>query len=433
MSRRFSFAFEELDIQTAPESEEVVPASDLEMVRKSAEMQEAVNEVTEADGEIGEIVGAVPAVEAIYDIISKEKTSPAANKIASIAFESIAARLGVKLKGVVATESNGNVRVSTEGVLDMLSKFGQSILKAVSWIFEKIRAAVMGVLHFIVDMSKPVYFKDFRAGVFRGDKYENEYWDGKITPDDNCENYVSFITGCMSFIDNESKQLVTLTDRFTRMLMAVERDTTGQHQEDTIGSFKRDIEKMDTAQSFKSGIVNRVPSALSVTGQEIADYNIELAKPTVARKLTPKEFNTLVGVVEPQTKTLTACLQTAEKRAGEAGKKTRDSASEVENILRSSKTGRDGGATLLSAIRDSGAREAIGDSSMAITKTLAWASQAAKWFHAGIKEYSLIAEKDFKTADKEDSRFGERMASKMAENTPEGIAQRAFRSHYQHG
>ena len=146
----------------AMESEEVVDAPVEEMVPESqAEVETASAEVTEQVGEIESMDGAVVDAEAdagtlgdIQEVMadsveSGEGLTEEAAQIAEVAVESIRARLGMKRdqKVMPAMESFGSkssrlaaTKIAMEGVMETIKSIWANIVKAVKWVWEKIKS-----------------------------------------------------------------------------------------------------------------------------------------------------------------------------------------------------------------------------------------------------------------------------------------------------
>lgn len=142
--------------------EEVTPPVVPEMVPETqAEVETAAAEVTEQVGEIEEMDTAVDSAEAdagtlsdIQDVMAEsvekdEGLSETAAEIAEVAIESIRIRLGMKQTQPVipSLESFGSkssrvtaTKIAMEGVGEMLKKIWENILKAVNWVWEKIKS-----------------------------------------------------------------------------------------------------------------------------------------------------------------------------------------------------------------------------------------------------------------------------------------------------
>lgn len=137
----------------------VVPATAAEVETATAEVTEQVGEAEQMDTAIETAEADAGTLENIQEVMadsveSGEGLSEDAAKIAEVAIESICARMGIqnKQKVMPSVESFGSkssrvlaTKLAMESVMDTIKTIWNNILKAIKWVFEKIKSVFLSL------------------------------------------------------------------------------------------------------------------------------------------------------------------------------------------------------------------------------------------------------------------------------------------------
>lgn len=426
----FDIAMEEVEDKLTPAINEV-PVCIIGEMRDSSEIEENVQELNTLDTILQETEADAVTLEQIATVLRSGGLSPAGDRIASIAVESISKRLGIARKVSLESSSVNGLKIATETLGSLVTRIWESLRKLTSMVLDKIvefsgklmkyvTKTLKSLVKFVIEYNQGVYIVNGKRCVLKEREVSIAGWDDKKSAVDNAKQYMEFVYAVRSLARDYSNETREICKEMTELVKALVQ--SNGEVNDRVKRIIQSISDIETNQLILSQketeVINKCPYGFKFEGHETTSPNgsagilsthfIVKDQPDGIFK-TPKNVNQIntanhmISCLEADIEgTCTAHEDVVKSIKAKVETTGHSLGQDIQKI-----SGFDGGSN---AIADSHIRQVGNANLRKVLNTFGWMIQAMKHLTTSATAYRMMLNRSFVPEGDESLSMADRMA-----------------------